>query len=139
MESDGAIIASYCRDGLAATDMVLAQDLALRVFYDLDTPVTLARLRLGETVPYIGPSGLRGFDLVLSYSGGGTLDEFRNLLGAAHVAALYGHVDPELHHPSEPAPHYRADLSYLGTYSSDRQAALQELLMLPAQSQRDRR
>src|SRR4051812_6801044 len=78
VDSDVAIVTSYCPDGLAATEIVLAQDRALRLFYDLDTPVTLARLQAGETVPYIGPSGLRGFDLVLSYSGGRALDEFRD-------------------------------------------------------------
>ena len=34
-------------------------------------------------------------DLVLSYSGGRALDEFRTRLGARHVAPLYGHVDPD--------------------------------------------
>ncbi|TMJ61304.1 MAG: glycosyltransferase, partial [Alphaproteobacteria bacterium] len=43
-DADVAIITSYCPDSLVFTDIVLAQDRALRVFYDLDTPVTLARL-----------------------------------------------------------------------------------------------
>jgi hypothetical protein len=43
-DGDVAIITSYCPDSVAATDIVLAQDRALRVFYDLDTPITLARL-----------------------------------------------------------------------------------------------
>jgi spore maturation protein CgeB len=44
-----------------------------------------------------------------------------------------------MHHPAEPLPHYRADLSYLGTYSEDRQQALEALLVVPAQLQPDRR
>lgn len=132
-DADVAIITSYCPDSLAAGQIVLAQDRALRVFYDLDTPVTLARLEAGECVPYIAASGLGDFDLVLSYSGGRALDEFRTRLGARHVAPLYGHVDPDLHHPTPPLPHYHADLSYLGTYSDDRQQALEALLVTPAQ------
>src|SRR5436190_4461995 len=66
-EADVAIVTSYCPDAVAATDIVLSQNRALRVFYDLDTPITLARLNAGERVPYIGASGFRGFDLVLSY------------------------------------------------------------------------
>jgi hypothetical protein len=66
-DADVAIITSYCPDSLVFTDIVLAQGRALRVFYDLDTPVTLARLEAGECVPYIPASGLGGFDLVLSY------------------------------------------------------------------------
>ncbi|MDB5518893.1 MAG: glycosyltransferase [Tardiphaga sp.] len=138
-DADVAIITSYCPDSLAAGDLVLAQSCALRVFYDLDTPVTLARLQAGEPVSYIGPSGFRGFDLVLSYSGGSTLDAFRTMLGAGRVAPLYGHVDPDLYHPSPPLPHYHADLSYLGTYSEDRQAAVEALLVQSAQSRADRR
>jgi spore maturation protein CgeB len=68
--ADVAIITSYCPDSLAASEIVLEQGRALRVFYDLDTPVTLARLEAGECVPYIAASGLGDFDLVLSYSGG---------------------------------------------------------------------
>ena len=138
-DADVAIITSYCPDSLAATDLVLDQDHALRVFYDLDTPITLTRLDAGEGVSYIGPSAFRDFDLVLSYSGGRALDEFRTRLGARHVAPLYGHVDPDLHRPAQPLPHYRADLSYLGTYSDDRQQTLEALLLLPAQLVPDQR
>jgi spore maturation protein CgeB len=130
--ADVAIITSYCPDSIAAADIVLAQARAIRVFYDLDTPVTLARLEAGEPVPYIGPSGLSDFDLVLSYSGGRTLDEFRTRLGAGSIVPLYGHVDPDVHRPAQPSPHYRSDLSYIGTYSDDRQQALEELLLAPA-------
>jgi spore maturation protein CgeB len=97
----------------------------LRIFYDLDTPVTLSRLQAGETTTYIGPRGLRDFDLVLSYTGGRALDALRDGLGARRVLPLYGHVDPEVHRPAPPQDHYRADLSYLGTYAADRQAALE--------------
>jgi spore maturation protein CgeB len=104
----------------------------LKLFYDLDTPVTLARLAQGGSVPYIGPRGLSDFDLVLSYTGGGALAALRGRLGARRVAPLYGHVDPDVHRPSPPQPHYRADLSYLGTYSADRQAGVERLLLAPA-------
>jgi spore maturation protein CgeB len=41
-------------------------------------------------------------------------------------------VDPDLHHPVRPLGHYVSDLSYLGTYAADRQAALQRLFIDPA-------
>jgi spore maturation protein CgeB len=138
-DADVAIITSYCPDSLDATKLVCEQSRALRVFYDLDTPVTLAQLDAGESVAYIAETGLRDFDLVLSYSGGQALTEFRTRLGARRVAPLYGHVDPDIHHPAEPLPHYRADLSYLGTYSEDRQQALEALLVVPAQLRPERR
>jgi spore maturation protein CgeB len=130
-EADVAMVTSYCPDGLDAT-AVVAESSALRVFYDLDTPVTLDGLKAGRSVPYIGPRGLRDFDLVLSFTGGRALDDLRTLLGARRVAPLYGHVDPDAHRPAPAAPQYRADLSYLGTYAPDRQAALEQLFLEPA-------
>src|SRR4051812_9342400 len=137
--ADVAMVTSYCPDGLAATDLVLAAARATRVFYDLDTPVTLSRLSAGESIGYIGPGGLSGFDLVLSYTGGAALDALRTRLGARRVAPLYGHVDPEVHRPAEPLERFRADLSYLGTYAEDRQAALEALFVAPARQRPERR
>lgn len=134
-----AIVTSYCPDGIAATHAVLASDCVLKVFYDLDTPITLAALSSGGSLAYIGPQGLRGFDLVLSYTGGAALNELRTRLGAKMTVPLYGHVDPELHRPTAPLAHYRSDLSYLGTYSADRQAALEMLLLQPARRCAQRR
>jgi spore maturation protein CgeB len=48
------------------------------------------------------------------------------------VAPLYGHVDPDVHRPCAPQPHYHADLSYMATYSADRQAGVEQLLIEPA-------
>jgi spore maturation protein CgeB len=130
-DADVAMVTSYCPDGIAATEVVLAGR-ALPVFYDLDTPVTLSRLSRGEGLSYLGPGGLAGFALVLSFTGGVALGRLRDTLGAERAVPLYGHVDPDVHRPVEPMSHYRADLSYLGTYAADRQAALGELLMEPA-------
>jgi len=138
-DADVAIITSYCPDSQSAGELVLSRSGPLRVFYDLDTPVTLLRLGAGETVSYINGLSFPDFDLVLSYTGGPALDEFRSRLGANNVAPLYGHADPDLHRPSPPFAHYRADLSYLGTYSDDRQQTLEALLVQPARMRPDAR
>jgi spore maturation protein CgeB len=130
--ADVAIVTSYCPDAIAATQLISETGAALRVFYDLDTPVTLSRIGGREDVAYIGPRGLRDFDLVLSFTGGAALSELRRRLGARRVAALYGHVDPDVHRPVTPVAHYTADVSYLGTYAGDRQLALQSLFITPA-------
>jgi spore maturation protein CgeB len=130
---DAVIVTSYCPDGLAATELLTeASGGAVNVFYDMDTPVTLEAVRAGLPVPYIGPRGLRDFDLVLSYTGGPALDDLRTLLGAVRVDTLYGHVDPLVHRPAPVLDVYRADLSYMGTYAADRQAALETLFIEPA-------
>jgi spore maturation protein CgeB len=137
--ADVSMITSYCSDGLAATELIVSRGRGLRVFYDLDTPVTLARVSTGEHLPYIGPRGLADFDLVLSYTGGAVLAMLRTRLGAQRVAALYGHVDPDVHQPVAPQSRYHADLSYLGTYSADRQGGVESFLINPARRQPQRR
>ena len=74
---------------------------------------------------------------MLSYTGGRALEELRTRLGARSVAPLYGWVDPELHLPRPAMEEFRAELSYLGTFASDRQVALEELFVRPAQARSD--
>jgi spore maturation protein CgeB len=131
-DADAGMVTSYCPDGIAASELVLDSNAARRVFYDLDTPVTLSQLSAGERVPYLPPQGLGDFDLVLSYTGGEALTELRTRLGARLTAPLYGSVDPNEHRPVAPVAAYRSDLSYLGTYAEDRQRALTELFLEPA-------
>ncbi len=133
-EADVALVTSYCPDALAAGRAVLDGPRALRVFYDLDTPVTLAALDGAARPAYVGPDGFAGYDLVLSYTGGPALDALATRLGARRVAPLYGHVDPELHRPVPRDARFAADLSYLGTYAADRQAALDALFIQPARA-----
>ncbi|HEY0681362.1 MAG TPA: glycosyltransferase [Steroidobacter sp.] len=136
---DTAIVSSYCFDAQAATDAILDAQHPLAVFYDLDTPVTLDALRSGKQVPYIPWRGLGDFDLVLSYTGGAALEALRSDLCAHRVRALYGHVDPDVHQPVDPVARYEAVLSWLGTYSADRQAMLEELFVAPARLRPNRK
>jgi spore maturation protein CgeB len=128
-DCDVAIVTSYCPDAMAASDLITSNSSSISVFYDLDTPVTLSRLSGGEDVGYIGARGLGDFALVLSYTGGRALEQLRHRLGARRVAPLYGHVDPSVHGPSAARAVYACDLSYLGTYSQDRQSSLRSLFI----------
>ena len=131
-DADVGIVTSYCPDGVDASNLVLDSPVQLKVFYDLDTPVTLERLRKGEQLGYIGPRGLQDFDLVLSYTGGAALHQLQTQLFAKVTAPLYGSVDPTNHFCVKPVEQYRCDLSYLGTYAADRQNILETLFIAPA-------
>lgn len=131
-DADVAMVTSYCPDGVAACDLVLGSKAQRKVFYDLDTPITLARLKAGERPAYLPEYGLGDFDLVLSYTGGQALTELRERLGAKVALPLYGWVDPEVHRPTAMVETYMADLSYLGTYAEDRQEILERLFLEPA-------
>ncbi len=130
--ADAVLATSYCPDAVAAMALMAQAARGVTGFYDLDTPVTLAALDGGQPVPYLGPRGLRDVDLVLSYTGGPALDALRTRLGARRVHPLYGHVDPQAHHPVPAHADWRCDLSYLGTWAADRQAALDMLFLAPA-------
>ncbi len=127
--ADAVIVGSYVPDGVAVGRRV--QDWASEVtaFYDIDTPVTLAKLARGEA-EYISPELIRGYDLYLSFTGGPTLDLIERRYGSRAARALYCSVDPSAYPPLERAK--RWDLSYLGTYSPDRQPVLERLLIEPA-------
>ncbi|MCU1261182.1 MAG: hypothetical protein JWO80_4067 [Bryobacterales bacterium] len=137
--ADVGMVTSYCPDAQPASNAVLESGANLKVFYDLDAPVTLSRVRKGETVDYVGPRAFRDFDLVLSYAGGRTLTDLEQLLGARRVAPLYGSVDPAVHKPADSDPEFTADLSYLGTYSPDRDETLRKLLLEPARRSPERK
>jgi spore maturation protein CgeB len=131
-EADVAMVTSYCPDGESAAQALFESRVSLRIFYDLDTGVTLTRVKSGERVPYLPHAGLSAFDLVLSYTGGRALEELQTVLGARRVAPLYGSVDPLAHRPILNPGLARADLSYLGTYAEDRQQRLEALFVEPA-------
>jgi spore maturation protein CgeB len=126
--ADAVIVTSYCPDARGATDLLRTSP-GVRVFYDLDSPVTLARLDRGEDVEYLPDGGLQAFDLVLSFTGGAALEELRTRLQARRVAPLYGSVDIAAYAPVADGSAPDTALSHLGTYASDRQDALKCLFL----------
>ena len=100
--SDVVIVSSYCPDGVAAARLALDDPGPLHVFYDIDTPVTLADLeRYGvaavEGPHYVDAGLVREFDLYLSFTGGPLLSDIRSRWGARRAAPLYCSVDPGVH------------------------------------------
>jgi len=130
-EADVSIVTSYCPDAINACSM-LNYGGGLKVFYDLDTPVTLSTIESGKWPFYIPENGLGQFDLVLSYTGGEAIKKIKEILGARLAVPLYGSADPQLHFPTCRMDKYSSDLSYLGTYAEDRQGKLEELFIKPA-------
>jgi spore maturation protein CgeB len=136
-ESDIVVIASYCPRGAQIADELLGLARPLVVYYDLDAPVTLAKLRAGEPVDYIRAEQLREFDLVLSWTGGRALDEFRTELGVELARPLYGCVDPDVYRRQDGRDEFRCSLSYMGTYAADRQEKLNALFLEPSRCRPD--
>jgi spore maturation protein CgeB len=129
--SDVVITASFLPEGRRINDEILDLGRPLRIFYDLDTPVTLNALRQGE-VEYLDANQIPAFDLVLSFTGGKALSEMEHDYSARMVKPLYGCVDPDDYHRIGPTGKFQCDLSYMGTYSADRQVKLDALLLEPS-------
>jgi spore maturation protein CgeB len=127
--ADLVILGSYVPDGAVLGDWITSTARGITAFYDIDTPVTLKRLESGD-VDYISARLIPRFDIYLSFTGGPTLDLIENMYGSPRARALYCSADPGMHLPSESKPIWT--LGYLGTYSEDRQAALDHLLLEPA-------
>ena len=105
-------------------------------FYDIDTPVTLPALER-SACDYLSAELIPGYAVYLSFTGGPTLDRLEQQYGSPAARPLYCSVDAERYRPMDsPA---RWDLSYLGTYSPDRQPTLERLLIEPARRAPDRR
>ncbi|MHB8283253.1 MAG: CgeB family protein [Caulobacteraceae bacterium] len=123
------IVGSYVPDGAQVGDWVLRTARGVTAFYDIDTPVTLAKLARGED-DYLRASQIAEYDVYLSFTGGPTLDLLERQYGSPAARALYCSVDAKVYRPlDEPL---RWDLSYLGTYSDDRQPTLERMLIAAA-------
>lgn len=128
-DADLVIVGSYVPEGVAVGDWVQRQAGGIKAFYDIDTPVTLAKIARGD-FEYLHPRQVPGYDLYLSFTGGPTLKRLERAFGSPRARALYCSVDPELYFP-EPQP-LQWDLGYMGTYSDDRQPGVRAFLLEPA-------
>jgi spore maturation protein CgeB len=134
--ADAVIIGSYVPEGVAVIDAVAALSPRRLSFYDIDTPVTLAKLDRGDE-EYIARRQVPLFDTYFSFTGGPTLTRLEERFGARRAAALYCSVDAHRYrNTGEP---FRWDLGYLGTYSPDRQPTLERLLIEPARQLPEKR
>jgi nucleoside-diphosphate-sugar epimerase/spore maturation protein CgeB len=129
--ADAVIVGSYVPDGVDVGRYVQRHARGVTAFYDIDTPVTLAKLERGD-FEYLSPDVILRYDLYLSFTGGPTLERIERHYGSPMARALYCSVDAEAYPALDVSKKW--DLTYLGTYSDDRQPTLEELLIEPARS-----
>ncbi len=109
---------------------------AIRIFWDVDAPATLAALRahpdhaLRRTLPAL--------DVVLTYGGGPPVVEAYESLGARRCVPIYNGLDPSTHHPVPPEERFRSDLSFLGNRLPDREARVEQFFLEAAAKLPDR-
>lgn len=130
--ADAVVVGSYFPDAIIATNALLSAGHGPVLFYDIDTPITMSHLRVTGRCEYLDSSLIPKYVAYLSFTGGPTLRELETRFGSPRAVPFYCSVDPDLYHPSGIKSEYACDLSYLGTYASDRQPKLMSLLIEPA-------
>jgi spore maturation protein CgeB len=119
------VIGSYVPDGIEIGRWLTQTVRGALMFYDIDTPVTLAALEDG-TCTYLAPELIGSFDAYLSFTGGPTLDRIVERWGARRAVAFYCMVDEDAYAPVDTPREW--EVGYLGTYGADRQPKLNDLL-----------
>ncbi|WP_237477264.1 CgeB family protein [Lichenibacterium dinghuense] len=127
--ADAVVVGSYVPEGRAVGAWAQGHARGVAAFYDIDTPVTVAALERGDC-EYLAPELIPGYALYLSFTGGPMLGRLAEEFGSPGPRALYCCVDEGRYRPW--TGEKRFDLSYLGTYSDDRQPVLERLLIEPA-------
>jgi spore maturation protein CgeB len=124
-------------DELLAGVMAAARPHALRIFWDVDAPATLAALRDDPGLPMHGL--LPQLDLVLTYGGGPPVIDAYQAFGARLCRPIYNALDPATHHPVAADPRFAGDLNFLANRLPDREARVERFFLEPAARLPERR
>ncbi|RYB07786.1 CgeB family protein [Lichenibacterium ramalinae] len=114
-------------DVLALGVMARARPDAIRIFWDVDAPATLAELR--ADAGHALHRALPGLDYVFTYGGGPPVVDAYEGFGARRCIPIYNALDPTTHHPVPAEPAFRADLSFLGNRLPDREARVERFFL----------
>jgi spore maturation protein CgeB len=136
-DCDVAMVGSYFPDGVAAIAEVFDSAAPVKTFYDIDTPITVAKLRTGDA-EYLRRTEIPGFDVYFSFTGGPMLRELETDFGAKKAVPLYCSFDPEKYCFAPVRQEFACDFSYMGTYAPDRQQKIDSLFCEPARRLPDR-
>ncbi len=128
-DADVVIVGSYVPEGVAVGEWVTRTTRGIAAFYDIDTPVTLAKLERGDT-EYLARHLISRYHLYLSFTGGPILDRLEKRYGAQIARTLCCSFDPMVYYAQMARPTW--DLGFMGTYAADRQPALENLMLAPA-------
>jgi spore maturation protein CgeB len=100
------------------------------VFWDVDAPATLERVRADAADPF--GELIPKYDAVLTYGGGEPVVSAYETLGAKMCVPIYNALDPSTHHPVEADARFEADLGFLGNRLPDREARVEEFFLKAA-------
>lgn len=138
-DAEVVVLGSYCAEGSDIADWLFETNVPVKVYYDIDTPVTITNLRAQKDTFYLRSDQLKWFDLVLSFTGGRILRELERQWGVKRARPFYCSVDPDVYHRRRTCRSYACDLGYMGTYAESRHEKLKTLLIAAARKAPRRR
>ena len=100
------------------------------LFWDVDSPATLARLEGNGEDPL--RALLSEYDMVLCYGGGDAVRSRYRALGARQCEVIYNALDPTSHYPVQPDARFSGDLAFLGNRLPDREERVETFFFAPA-------
>jgi spore maturation protein CgeB len=100
---------------------------ALRLFWDVDAPATLAEV--AGNPDHMLRRALPHLDLVLTYGGGDPVVSAYRDLGARDCVPVYNALDPTTHHPVPLEHRFAADLTFLGNRLPDREQRVEAFFL----------
>jgi spore maturation protein CgeB len=114
-------------DELIVGVMRAARPDAIRIYWDVDAPATLAEIEglpdhpLRRTLPML--------DYVLTYGGGPPVVAAFTGLGAPRCVPVYNALDPDIHHPVPAERRFTTDLGFLANRLPDREKRVEEFFL----------
>ena len=104
---------------------------ALRTFWDVDAPATLARVENDPAGPFrvLIPE----YDFIFTYGGGPPVIEHYRKLGARNCHPIYNALDPDTHHPVAADAIYECDLVLVANRLPDRERRVEQFFIRSAE------
>lgn len=109
----------------------------LVVFWDVDAPATLERMKSNPEDPF--RTLVPNYDLVFTYGGGQPVIDGYTAFGARQCVPIYNALDPHTHYPVPPDPRFSGDLGFLGNRLPDRERRVEDFFFTAAKLQPKRR
>jgi spore maturation protein CgeB len=117
-------------DVLLAGVIAASRPDAIRIFWDVDAPATLAELRQNPDHPL--HRAMPSLDILFTYGGGPPVVKAYEGFGARRCVPIYNALDATTHFPVPAEERFKADLSFLGNRLPDREARVEQFFLEPA-------
>jgi spore maturation protein CgeB len=116
---------------LEAAILDIKDEHTIAVFWDVDAPATLDRVKADAADPFL--ELIPRYDLILTYGGGDPVVRSYRAFGARDCVPVYNALDPDTHHPALTDKRFVCDLALLANRLPDREARVEQFFLAAAE------